>query len=287
MLRIESDQLFARVHSVVVMHLFEKWHNHITSIQWVSLFVQETIQRTLWIEFPFCSPPLDDDSEPILGLWFEETISPTKDKVAPPPPPPPPPLETSPRLKSPSKQNPSENGNILAGRKDPELVRTGIHSQLPASAEQVNLLSLLTERFVRLLKQVFLRAHLFPPTVPQLSLQHSQLCHHLYAEVKEQLHPQLLERVSHGAAHGDARQHHQRCGQGCQRCALQSVWYFSVFVRIPPNLTPHANISACHFWCFLSLTGSSDEAFSLALYHFNHTLVTSDLPSPALQVRDL
>lgn len=66
----------------------------------------------------------DDDSEPILGLWFEETISPTKDKVAPPPPPPPPPLETSPRLKSPSKQNPNENGNILAGRKDPELVRT-------------------------------------------------------------------------------------------------------------------------------------------------------------------
>ncbi|KAG7276340.1 hypothetical protein CRUP_032395 [Coryphaenoides rupestris] len=63
----------------------------------------------------------DDDSEPILGLWFEETISPTKEKVAPPPPPPPPPLETSPRLKSPSKQNPSENGNILAGRKDPEL----------------------------------------------------------------------------------------------------------------------------------------------------------------------
>lgn len=69
---------------------------------------------------------VDDDSEPILGLWFEETISPTKDKVAPPPPPPPPPLETSPRLKSPSKQNPSENGNILAGRKDPELVRTHV-----------------------------------------------------------------------------------------------------------------------------------------------------------------
>lgn len=67
---------------------------------------------------------LDDDSDPILGLWFEETFSPTKDKVAPPPPPPLPPLETSPRLKSPSKQNPSENGNILAGRKDPELVRT-------------------------------------------------------------------------------------------------------------------------------------------------------------------
>lgn len=65
----------------------------------------------------------DDDSEPILGLWFEETISPSKEKVAPPPPPPPPPLETSPRLKSPSKLNTAENGNILASRKDPELVR--------------------------------------------------------------------------------------------------------------------------------------------------------------------
>ncbi|CAB1335858.1 unnamed protein product, partial [Coregonus sp. 'balchen'] len=28
--------------------------------------------------------------------------------------------------------------------------------------------------------------------------------------------------------------------------------------------------------------GSSDEEFASALYHFNHTLVTSDLPSPAL-----
>lgn len=72
----------------------------------------------------------DDDSEPILGLWFEETISPTKDKVAPPPPPPPPPLETSPRLKSPSKQNQSENGNILAGRKDPELVNSLVNGKL-------------------------------------------------------------------------------------------------------------------------------------------------------------
>lgn len=72
----------------------------------------------------------DDDSEPILGLWFEETISPTKDKVAPPPPPPPPPLETSPRLKSPSKQNQIENGNILAGRKDPELVRNTFSASL-------------------------------------------------------------------------------------------------------------------------------------------------------------
>lgn len=66
---------------------------------------------------------LDDDSEPILGQWFEETISPSKEKVAPPPPPPPPPLESSPRVKSPNKQSAGENGNILASRKDPELVR--------------------------------------------------------------------------------------------------------------------------------------------------------------------
>lgn len=65
----------------------------------------------------------DDDSEPILGQWFEETISPSKEKVAPPPPPPPPPLESSPRVKSPNKQSAGENGNILASRKDPELVR--------------------------------------------------------------------------------------------------------------------------------------------------------------------
>lgn len=66
----------------------------------------------------------DDDSEPILGQWFEETISPSKEKVAPPPPPPPPPLESSPRVKSPSKQAPGEKGNILASRKDPELNTT-------------------------------------------------------------------------------------------------------------------------------------------------------------------
>uniref|UniRef100_A0A4W3HBC8 Ubiquitin protein ligase E3 component n-recognin 4 n=1 Tax=Callorhinchus milii TaxID=7868 RepID=A0A4W3HBC8_CALMI len=64
----------------------------------------------------------DDDSEPILGQWFEETISPSKEKTAPPAPPPPPPLESSPRLKSPNKQSSGENGNILASRKDPELV---------------------------------------------------------------------------------------------------------------------------------------------------------------------
>lgn len=74
-----------------------------------------------------CLPPVsDDDSEPILGQWFEETISPSKEKVAPPPPPPPPPLESSPRVKSPNKQTAGENGNILASRKDPELVWEGL-----------------------------------------------------------------------------------------------------------------------------------------------------------------
>ena len=32
------------------------------------------------------------------------------------------------------------------------------------------------------------------------------------------------------------------------------------------------------------LSGSSDEEFAAALYHFNHSLVTSDLQSPNLQV---
>lgn len=71
---------------------------------------------------PSGCPFSDDDSEPILGQWFEETISPSKEKVAPPPPPPPPPLESSPRVKSPNKPSAGENGNILASRKDPELV---------------------------------------------------------------------------------------------------------------------------------------------------------------------
>lgn len=92
-------------------------HTYLESHGAVLFFTLRNVSK--WLSFS-----ADDDSEPILGLWFEETISPTKDKVAPPPPPPPPPLETSPRLKSPSKQNPSENGNILAGRKDPELVRS-------------------------------------------------------------------------------------------------------------------------------------------------------------------
>lgn len=44
---------------------------------------------------------------------------------------------------------------------------------------------------------------------------------------------------------------------------------------------------AARFNVFYFSSGSSDEVFSLALYHFNHTLVTSDLPSPALQVRGI
>lgn len=103
---------------ISLIHAFSSsWqHDCFTNVSWIVHFIQPFILNMC----PFFA---DDDSEPILGLWFEETISPTKDKVAPPPPPPPPPLETSPRLKSPNKQNQSENGNILAGRKDPELVR--------------------------------------------------------------------------------------------------------------------------------------------------------------------
>lgn len=102
------------------------WHHHksiknVRNFLGVNLNLEASKYLTLFA---------DDDSEPILGLWFEETISPTKDKVAPPPPPPPPPLETSPRLKSPSKQNQSENGNILAGRKDPELVNSSFYGIL-------------------------------------------------------------------------------------------------------------------------------------------------------------
>lgn len=54
-------------------------------------------------------------------------------------------------------------------------------------------------------------------TVPQLSLQYPQLHHHFNAQIQEQLHPQLPECVSNRAAHGHAGQHHQGCGQGCQR----------------------------------------------------------------------
>ncbi|TWW56459.1 E3 ubiquitin-protein ligase UBR4 [Takifugu flavidus] len=144
----------------------------------------------------------DDDSEPILGLWFEETISPTKDKVAPPPPPPPPPLETSPRLKSPSKQNQSENGNILAGRKDPELF-LGLASSI---------LNFITTSMLKS-RNNFIRNYLSV----SLTEQHMATLASIIKDVDK------------------------------------------------------------------DVKGSSDEAFSLALYHFNHTLVTSDLPSPALQ----
>ncbi|XP_057678820.1 E3 ubiquitin-protein ligase UBR4 isoform X1 [Corythoichthys intestinalis] len=144
----------------------------------------------------------DDDSEPILGLWFEETISPTKDKVAPPPPPPPPPLETSPRLKSPNKQNPSENGNILAGRKDPELF-------LSLASSILNFI-----------------------TTSMLKSRNNFIRNYLSVSLTEQ--------------------------------------HMATLASIIKDVDK-------------DVKGSSDEAFSLALYHFNHTLVTSDLPSPSLQ----
>ncbi|KAJ8017247.1 hypothetical protein DPEC_G00015820 [Dallia pectoralis] len=144
----------------------------------------------------------DDDSEPILGLWFEETISPSKDKVAPPPPPPPPPLETSPRLKSPSKQNAAENGNILAGRKDPEVF-------LSLASSILNFI-----------------------TTSMLKSRNNFIRNYLSVSLTEQ--------------------------------------HMATLASIIKDVDK-------------DVKGSSDEEFTSALYHFNHSLVTSDLPSPALQ----
>ncbi|EPQ18169.1 E3 ubiquitin-protein ligase UBR4 [Myotis brandtii] len=145
----------------------------------------------------------DDDSEPILGQWFEETISPSKEKVAPPPPPPPPPLESSPRVKSPSKQAPGEKGNILASRKDPELF-LGLAS---------NILNFITSSMLNS-RNNFIRNYL------SVSLS----------------------------------EHHM-------------ATLASIIKEVDKD----------------GLKGSSDEEFAAALYHFNHSLVTSDLQSPNLQ----
>ncbi|XP_064423992.1 E3 ubiquitin-protein ligase UBR4 [Latimeria chalumnae] len=145
----------------------------------------------------------DDDSEPILGQWFEETISPSKEKTAPPPPPPPPPLESSPRLKSPSKQTTGENGNILASRKDPELF-------LSLASSILNFI-----------------------TSSMLNSRNNFIRNYLSVSLTEQHMATLASIIKDVDKDG--------------------------------------------------LKGSSDEEFAAALYHFNHSLVTSDLPSPALQ----
>ncbi|XP_055254807.1 E3 ubiquitin-protein ligase UBR4 [Moschus berezovskii] len=145
----------------------------------------------------------DDDSEPILGQWFEETISPSKEKVAPPPPPPSPPLESSPRVKSPSKQASGEKGNILASRKDPELF-LGLAS---------NILNFITSSMLNS-RNNFIRNYL------SVSLS----------------------------------EHHM-------------ATLASIIKEVDKD----------------GLKGASDEEFAAALYHFNHSLVTSDLQSPNLQ----
>ncbi|XP_069467171.1 E3 ubiquitin-protein ligase UBR4 isoform X2 [Ambystoma mexicanum] len=145
----------------------------------------------------------DDDSEPILGQWFEETISPSKEKVAPPPPPPPPPMESSPRLKSPNKQNTAENGNILASRKDPELF-LGLAS---------GILNFITSSMLNA-RSNFIRNYLSV----SLTEQHMATLASIIKDVDKD-----------------------------------------------------------------GLKGSSDEEFAGALYHFSHSLVTSDLQSPTLQ----
>ncbi|MEE6482208.1 hypothetical protein FKM82_013184 [Ascaphus truei] len=145
----------------------------------------------------------DDDSEPILGQWFEETISPSKEKAVPPPPLPPPPLESSPRTKSPSKQNSGENGNILASRKDPELF-------LSLASSTLNFI-----------------------TGCMLNSRSNFIRNYLSVSLTEQHMATLASIVKDVDKDG--------------------------------------------------LKGSSDEDFAVALYHFNHCLVTSDLQSPTLQ----
>ncbi|XP_075462125.1 E3 ubiquitin-protein ligase UBR4 isoform X4 [Ascaphus truei] len=145
----------------------------------------------------------DDDSEPILGQWFEETISPSKEKAVPPPPLPPPPLESSPRTKSPSKQNSGENGNILASRKDPELF-------LSLASSTLNFI-----------------------TGCMLNSRSNFIRNYLSVSLTEQHMATLASIIKDVDKDG--------------------------------------------------LKGSSDEDFAVALYHFNHCLVTSDLQSPTLQ----
>ncbi|KAM8927577.1 E3 ubiquitin-protein ligase UBR4 isoform 2-T2 [Pelodytes ibericus] len=145
----------------------------------------------------------DDDSEPILGQWFEETISPSKEKAVPPPPPPPPPLESSPRAKSPSKQNTGENGNILASRKDPELF-------LSLASSTLNFI-----------------------TGCMLNSRSNFIRNYLSVSLTEQHMATLASIIKDVDKDG--------------------------------------------------LKGSSDDDFAVALYQFNHCLVTSDLQSPTLQ----
>ncbi|XP_031761327.1 E3 ubiquitin-protein ligase UBR4 isoform X1 [Xenopus tropicalis] len=145
----------------------------------------------------------DDDIEPILGQWFEETISPNKEKAVPPPPPPPPPLESSPKAKSPSKQNNGENGNILASRKDPELF-------LSLASSTLNFI-----------------------TGCMLNSRSNFIRNYLSVSLTEQ--------------------------------------HMATLASIIKDMDKDG------------LKGSSGEDFAVALYQFNHCLVTSDLQSPTLQ----
>lgn len=89
------------------------------------------------------------------------------------------------------------------------------------SSQNKELICLLSSGSVVTLWHVFLF-----PLVSRFSLEYSQLHHHLYAEIQEQFHPQLPERVSHRATYGHTRQHHQGCGQGCQRYVCSAICHF-------------------------------------------------------------
>lgn len=182
------------------------------------LCVDATIKRTPMNEFPFCSPSRRWQRTHLGSLVWRDNLTHQRQSCSPS-------TATAPAtgdLSQTEKPQQAESERERQHFSWPQRPRTR-EDWRSFHIHWFSLIShsvfMLNEQFVCLLKTGFLHAHLFPPTVSQLSLQHSQLCHHLNAEVEEQLHPQLLERVSHRAAHGDACQHHQRCGQGCQRCA--------------------------------------------------------------------
>ncbi len=62
---------------------------------------------------------LDDDSEPILGQWFEETLSP-EEPAAPPPPPPQPSSDSERSSKYTQRMNSCDGPSFVPDRKEPD-----------------------------------------------------------------------------------------------------------------------------------------------------------------------
>ncbi|XP_016138625.1 E3 ubiquitin-protein ligase UBR4 [Sinocyclocheilus grahami] len=219
----------------------------------------------------------DDDSEPILGLWFEETISPSKEKVAPPPPPPPPPLETSPRLKSPSKLNTAENGNILASRKDPEFVGTlkqhTLQGAVPADEDlnvehlqllllifhnfsekgRHNVLTLCMQAIAEIAAHVDSQLQAVPLNLARILLVFDYLLHQ-YSKAPlylfEQVQYNLLTPLSSGASSGQ---------DGGKRGAVPLYYGFK---EVEENWAKHCSADSTvqpKFYCVLSPEASEDD----------------------------